>query len=255
MVLSFAQTDQNQEPKVHMVVQRVSKGRESWSAVNHMVLSFAQTTQLQATCDRNITSLLAMFMHHGKDEAEELQQQQHMVSNSLKTSTDLVHGGLFWCFPNSPNSDVDCRIFNPFTPMLPLENDQEKCKIWNPFCFLSGTGFWKEFHQNILHWKEIGYRTGKCTVFEAYSCICHPGKFTGWGSEGLMVCVCLWSFHILVYVHNRLRFIVSSEGFWQSRHRLRLWRNLRVGTIYNAGEHSRVCEYVYLPLLVCQVNK
>ena len=27
------------------------------------------------------------------------------------------------------------------------------------------------------------------------------------------------------------------------------------GTIYITGEHSRVCEYVYLALLVCQVNK
>ena len=41
-----------------------------------MVLSFAQTTRLQATCDRKIASILAMLMHHGKDKAEELQQQQ-----------------------------------------------------------------------------------------------------------------------------------------------------------------------------------
>ena len=164
-----------------------------------------------------------------------------------------MHGGLFWCFPNSPNSDVDCRIFNPFAAMLPLENDQEKekkkKKNWNFFfSFLFWTGFWKDFHQNILHRKEIGYRTGKSTVFEAYSCIFHSGKFTGWGSEGLMVCVWLWSFRILVYVQNRLRFIVSSKGLWQSWHRLQLWRNLRVGTIYNAGEQSM---WICIPPTAC----
>ena len=92
LTVQVTKSDPNQEPKepkVHMVVQCVSKGRENWSAVHHMVLSFAQTTRLQAACDRKIASILALFMHHGKDEAEELHQQQYMVSNSLKTSTDL----------------------------------------------------------------------------------------------------------------------------------------------------------------------
>ena len=92
LTVQVTKSDPNQEPKepkVHMVVQCVSKGGENWSAVHHMVLSFAQTTRLQAACDRKIASILALFMHHGKDEAEELHQQQYMVSNSLKTSTDL----------------------------------------------------------------------------------------------------------------------------------------------------------------------
>ena len=149
-----------------------------------------------------------------------------MVSNSLKTSTNSVHGGLFWCFPNSPDSDVDCRIFNPFTAMVPLENDQEKCKIWNPFCFLFRTGFWKDFHPNTLHWKEMCYRNGSYPVCD---------------SEGVMVYVCLWSFHILVYVHSRPRFIVSSKGLFQSRHRIWLGRNLRVAQYISLGN---ILEYV-----------
>ena len=37
-----------------------------------------------------------------------------IVSNVsvLKTLTLLVHAGLFWCFHNPPNCDIDYRIFN-----------------------------------------------------------------------------------------------------------------------------------------------
>ena len=34
--------------------------------------------------------------------------------NILKTLTHLVHTGLFWCFHNPPNSDMDHRIFNEY---------------------------------------------------------------------------------------------------------------------------------------------
>ena len=30
----------------------------------------------------------------------------------MKTLIILVHAGLFWCFHNAPNSDMDYRIFN-----------------------------------------------------------------------------------------------------------------------------------------------
>ena len=34
--------------------------------------------------------------------------------NILKTLTHLVHAGLFWCFHNPSNSDMDHRIFNQY---------------------------------------------------------------------------------------------------------------------------------------------
>ena len=38
--------------------------------------------------------------------------------NIVKTVTLLVHAGLFWCFHNLPNSDMDYGIFNMRRPVI-----------------------------------------------------------------------------------------------------------------------------------------
>ena len=73
-------------------------------------------------------------------------------------------------------------IFNPFTAKMFIENDREKCKIWNPSAFLFSflNQYVKGFHQNAQPSKWIWYWAVQWSWFAQGNALCNLSRKKSW---------------------------------------------------------------------------